>query len=250
MEERNEKIEGDVKIESPLLKKLDNFWYHYKWHTIFALLVLVLGAILTVQSCSKVETDVYIMYAGPHTISRVSAGGDISPYENAVSSIKKIGADYNDDGILSVSLVDLFVVNSEEGEKLLLDNPGKEINHTLVKENTDTLHQKLLYGEYYLCFLSERLFNEYDGNYGSAMFTSLEGYAPEGLECEYAGERGIYLASLNFYGLPEFCEFPEDTVVCLRSFNKVASILGSSDNEENFKRGEDMLKNLLSYGIK
>lgn len=250
MEERNEKFEGDVKIESPLLKKLDNFWYHYKWHTIFALFVLVLGTILTVQSCSKVETDVYVMYAGPHTISRVSAGGDISPYENAVTSLKKIGADYNDDGVLSVSLIDLFVVNSEEGEKLLVDNPGKEINHTLVKENTDTLHQKLLFGEYYLCFLSERIFKEYDAEYSSAMFASLEKYVPAGLECEYAGERGIYLSSLNFYTLPEFCELPEDTVVCLRSYSEVASILGSSDNEENFRRGEDMIKKLLAYGLK
>jgi hypothetical protein len=157
MEEKNEKYEGDVKLKSPILEKLDNFWYHYKWHTAVAIFVIIVAIILTVQTCSRVEADAYILYAGPHTISRVAANGNISEYENAVSSFKKISTDYNDDGINTVSLVDLFVVNSEESEKILADNPGKEINAALVKENTETLHQKLLFGEYYLCFLSERI---------------------------------------------------------------------------------------------
>ena len=34
-EERNEeKLSGDVKVTSPFLTKLENFWYHYKWTTI------------------------------------------------------------------------------------------------------------------------------------------------------------------------------------------------------------------------
>ncbi len=249
MEERNEKYEGDVKIKSPVLEKLDNFWYHYKWHTIVVLFVIIVGVILTVQTCSRVETDVYIMYAGPHTISRVSEGGNISEYENAVSSLKKISTDYSGDGVVSISLIDLFVVNSEESKKILEENPGKEINEALVKENTDTLRQKLLFGEYYLCFLSERIFKEYEAEYGDAMFAPLAQYGTDGTEYEYASERGIYLRSIPFSELPEICELPEDTVVCLRSFSEVASMIGRSDNEENFHRGEEMLKKLLSYGI-
>lgn len=250
MEERNEKLDGDVRLKSPLLEKLDNFWYHYKWHTIVAIFVIITGFILIAQTCSRVETDVYILYAGPHTVSRTAENGNISEYENAVSSFKKISADYTDDGIVSISFIDLFVVNSEESEKILADNPGKEINSALVKENTDTLHQKLLFGEYYLCFLSDRLFKEYEEEYGEAMFSPLAPYGKDGAEYEYASERGIYLRSLPFSSLPEICDLPDDTVVCLRRFSDVASTIGRSDNEENFKRGEDMMKKLLSYGIK
>ena len=249
MEEKNGKYEGDVKLKSPLLEKLDNFWYHYKWHTIFTIFVIVVAVILTVQTCSRVEADAYILYAGPHTISRVAANGNISEYENAVSSFKKISTDYTDDGINTVSFVDLFVVNSEEAEKILADNPGKEINSALVKENTDTLHQKLIFGEYYLCFLSERLFKEYEEEYGEALFSPLAPYEKDGAEYEYASDRGIYLRSLPFSALPEIRELPDDTVVCLRRFSDVASTIGRANNEENFKRGEDMMKKLLSYGI-
>ena len=250
MEEKNEKLPGDVKLKSPLFEKLDNFWYHYKWHTIVTLFVIIVGIILTVQTCSRVETDVYVMYAGPHTVSRIAKDGNLSEYENAVSSLKKISSDYTDDGIITISFVDLFVVNSEEAEKILADNPGKEINSALVKENTDTLHQKLLFGEYYLCFLSERIFKEYEEEYGEAMFAPLAPYGKAGTEYEYASERGIYLRSLPFSASPEICELPDDTVVCLRRFSEVAETFGRSDNEENFKRGEEMMKKLLAYGIK
>ena len=250
MEEKNEKYEGDVKLKSPFLTKLDNFWYHYKWHTIVAIFVIIMGIILTFQMCSKVEFDAYIMYAGPHTISRTSESGNLSEYENAVSSFKKISSDYSEDGIVNISFVDLFVVNSEEAEKILADNPGSEINSALVDENTDTLHQKLLFGEYYLCFLSERIFKEYEAMHGDALFTKLAPYGKAGAEYEYVSERGIYLRSLPFSSLPEICDLPEDTVVCLRTYSEVASKIGRADNEENFHRGEDMLRTLLSYGIK
>ena len=32
---------GEIRLRSPLLKKLDNFFYHYKWHTIIALFLAV-----------------------------------------------------------------------------------------------------------------------------------------------------------------------------------------------------------------
>lgn len=248
MEVENEKYEGDVKLKSPFLEKLDNFWYHYKWHTIVAIFIIFMGVILAFQMCSKVKFDAYIMYAGPHTISRVSESGNLSEYENAISSLKKITSDYSDDGIINISFVDLFVVNSEEEEKILAENPGSEINSALVKENTETLHQKLLFGEYYLCFLSERIFKEYEAMHGDALFTKLAPYGKAGAEYEYVSERGIYLRSLPFSSLPEICDLPEDTVVCLRTYSEVASTIGRANNEENFHRGEDMLRKLLSYG--
>ena len=250
MEELNKKIEGDIKLKSPLLEKLDNFWYHYKWHTIVSLVAAVIIIILTVQACSKVETDLYVLYAGPHTVSRTSSAGNLSEYETASSSFKKIGADYTSDGIVTIAFTDLFVINSEEADQLLADNPGKEINSALVKENTDTLHQKLLYGEYYLCFLSERIFREYDSKYGSAIFTELSPYEKDGAEYEYASERGIYLRSLPFSSLPEICNFPADTVVCLRAISDVSNVFDKRTNEKHFVRGEDMMRKLLSYGIK
>ena len=41
MDERNEKNDGEIKINSPPLEKLENFWYHYKWHSIVALFLVI-----------------------------------------------------------------------------------------------------------------------------------------------------------------------------------------------------------------
>ena len=61
MDERNEKIGTDAKIHLPTNEKLENFWYHYKWHTITAVFVIVVGVILTLQLCTKVDFDLLFM---------------------------------------------------------------------------------------------------------------------------------------------------------------------------------------------
>ena len=249
MEEKNEKLEGgDVKIKLRVPEKLENFWYYYKWHTIIGVIVVFALIVLTLQTCSRTEIDSYVMYAGPHAISRTSHNGDISEYEIALTGLKRISSDYNEDGKHSINFLDLFVVNSEEADKILEDNPGMEINAALVNEDVNTLSQRILYGEYYLCFLSERLFNEYEKKYEGVLFTDLAPYVPENAEYEFATEHGIYLRSLPFYSLPEICDLPEDTVVCLRRLSEVSNLFGKEENEEFFRRGEDMLKKLLSYG--
>ena len=250
MDEKNERHEGhEFKINPPVSKKLENFWYYYKWHTGVAAFVILVSTILLFQTCSKVEPDAYILYAGTHDIQRVGQNGDVSEYEGALSSLNRICNDYDGDGIINISLLDLFVVNGDEADALLESNPGAEINSALVKEDADTLHQKLLFGEYYLCFLSERLFKEYEERYEGAIFVKIAPYTKEGAEYEYASECGIYLRSLPFANLPEIEKLPDDTVVCLRQLSDISTKLGASDNEEHFARGEEMLKKLLSYGL-
>ena len=37
---RDEEYGSDIKIKLPISKKLENFWYHYKWHTIAAVFII------------------------------------------------------------------------------------------------------------------------------------------------------------------------------------------------------------------
>ena len=59
--------------------------------------------VLTLQTCKKTETDCYILYAGTHDIRRVAENGNISEYENAISSFKRVCSDYTDDGVVGYS---------------------------------------------------------------------------------------------------------------------------------------------------
>ena len=245
MDERNEKNEGEIRINSPLLEKLENFWYHYKWHSIVALFLVIAITVMSLQMCKKTEYDAHVLYAGTHEISHSSADGE-TPYYTATGSLKRAVEDFNGDGSVNVSLLNLFVLNDAEIEAALAGTEGKEINEALILEDTETLKNTLLFGEYYVCFLSERLFLEYDAQYEGALFAEVANYIGD-VECETVSGRGVYLRSLAYYDLPEICNLPDDTVVCLRKLSEVSTLFGKAANEENFRRGEIVFRNIISY---
>ncbi len=247
MEENREKIEGEVKLKSPFLTKFENFWYHYKWHSIVALFLVFVITISSVQMCTKTTYDTYILYAGNYEIKHTSSGGS-NPYLDMVSSLKRVGEDFDKDGNVNISLLNLYVLNEDEmNEALEGADADVTINQSLVMEDTETLSTTLLYGEHYICFLSERLFLENEAKYEGLLFAPISKYTTEGAEYEYVSERGIYLRSLDLYKLPEISKLPSDTVVCIRQLSEVSSFFGKKDNEEYFRRAEIVLENILSF---
>ena len=54
----------EIKIESKTFRKLENFWYYYKWHTIVSLFLAFVIVVCTVQACSREKEDIRIIYAG------------------------------------------------------------------------------------------------------------------------------------------------------------------------------------------
>ena len=247
MEHKNE-FDGEVKISSPFMKKLENFWYHYKIHTIAVLFVIFTISILLVQCLGKVEYDSHILYAGPYEIKHTASGGNVAPYVTATSSLKRVSQDTNGDGNITVSLLNLFVINNAEADELVKDNPSLEINSSLVQQDTDTLSQNLLYGDYFVCFLSERLFLEYDERYEGKLFVSLAPYLADGAEVEMLNERAVRLSSLPFYEMPEICNLPSDTVVCLRAKSELAGKVSAKRTERAFAEGEAIITRIFAYG--
>ena len=69
-EEKNERLqEKTIAVEKgKFLKWLDNYWYHYKWHTIIVSFFLIIGAISITQLFGRVSYDAYLMYVGDETI--------------------------------------------------------------------------------------------------------------------------------------------------------------------------------------
>ena len=246
---RGEGAEGVLPEDRGLRGRLSNFWYYYKWHTLVAIFVLAVIIIGVTQCSTRVDFDGYVLYAGPHELERSSIGGDTPAYNKLLSELKRLSYDRDGDGIVNIDLRNLFVVNDEEADELIGDNKDLEINEALVSEDTQTLGTVMLFSEYYLCFLSERLFLEYDGKYEGALFADLSPYLKEGNSYEFAGgnTRGVYLRSISeFYSLPEASRLPADTVVCLRALSEVSSTFNKGDNEKYFAWGEEMLKKLLA----
>ena len=244
--ENKENYEGDIKIKSPFLEKFDNFWYHYKWHTIAGLCAVIILTVLLFQTCSKASYDGYILYAGPYKISSSSQNGNSSPYSNAITALKKVCEDANNDKNVNVTLLNLYISNQEEAKELYGEGADISNSMTLIQEDTERLGQMLLYGDYYVCFLSERLFLQYEELYEGALFADVSGYLGDG-DYELAGEHGVYLRSLDFYSLPEICNLPDDTVVCLRQNSDVTSFFNKAQSQKNFKNGEKIFNNILNF---
>ncbi|MBQ8321409.1 MAG: hypothetical protein IJX92_03480 [Clostridia bacterium] len=247
MNDNHENIDAEIKLHIKTSEKLENFWYHYKWHTIIAVFVLICALILTLQLCTKERYDVDIIYAGEVSISTSSVTGSSSQYLMLTDDLKTVTDDCNNDGNVNVNLQNLYILDAEQLTEVTsrFSDPMKKSQlESTVQENRDAFYNSIMYGGYYLCLLSESLFLEYEALYEESIFVDIEDYAKDGGSYEYASEHGIYLSSLGIFSLPTVSQLPENTVVCLRK----PGMLGQSDDGSAYKSAESTLKNLLSYG--
>jgi hypothetical protein len=223
-------------------EKIENFWYHYKWHTIVAAVVVIIVAIVLSQLLSKPKYDAHVLYAGDTQIKNVSVDGDLPHYQKLLSSLKRVVNDENGDGSIDISLQTLYALTEEQLAQISSD---KTAQISLALTDTETLESALVVGEYYVCFLSEELFFKNDAIHDGAMFAPLEKYAAsESIDYEYASARGIYLRSLPY---SEFIDLPDDTVVCLRSLNGYTQSINGKSNKQAFATGERVITNILNF---
>ena len=236
----------DIKIKTPLMSKLENFWYYYKWHTIVALFCIFVFLICTLQMCSKVPIDAYIVYAGEREIGRTVDDGDIPEYNRLVSALKEYVPDYNSDGETSVSLITLFALSEEEIKKYE-GEVGKEINYTLLREDAQTLGDRLHVGEYYIYLLSPDVYLKHRGEDDNLLFVPIAGYVNDGTEVDLYDECAVKLSSTRLYrdsaAVREI--LPEDTLLVMRRKSAVGGIFGGVDNDERFARAEEILCKML-----
>ena len=119
---------------------------------------------------------------------------------------------------------------------------------TIIENETQTNRQRLrdmMFNGYYLYFLSEDIFFEYDGNDRSdSMFVNLAEYTKDGGSYEFASERGIYISSLALYQSSELSMLPPDTVVCLR----IPGAFDGKNEQKALETAEQLLKSLLAFG--
>lgn len=99
---------GEIQVNNRFTRWAENFWYHYKWHTIAAMFVLFAVVVCSVQMCSKEEADVNVLYAGFYSFEQQ----DSTPLAQAVASL--LPKDYNGDGRKEVSVASLLVYSTEQ----------------------------------------------------------------------------------------------------------------------------------------
>lgn len=248
-ENSTEKLGGDIVLpKNKFTRWLDNFWYHYKWHTIIGLFIIITVTVCTLQMCGKEKSDIYILYSGGYEIERKS-DGDIPEYNTISASFNRTLKDYDEDGTVAVSLKDLFMLSSSEIEEA--EKSGDfEVNYTLLSDNKQVLYDTLMYSDYYLCFLSKAIYDEYKTVDGIEMFATLYEFTDENTDVEFYTSSAVLLSSTDFYSLPGICNLPSDTVICLRNVSAFAEHFNKSGNEKAFNNAKDAIETILNYKAK
>ena len=204
---REDKLTGDVRIRSPFLTKLENFWYHYKWPFLIGLFTLVVLTICLVQCVADGKgDDAYALYAGGDPLS----ANERREFENSMAAFVE---DRNADGKLEIAVQSYAIYTDAEIRKFSHDAQSHAVD--LTYNNKKALEQDL---EGTLCFLADWIYESEARAGGLVPLSELPLTLPEGAEAVLVDgvAYGVKLSSLPLYSLPGFAVLREDTVLCLR----------------------------------
>ena len=232
---------GEVTVPSTPKEKIQNFWYHYKWHSVIALFLVFAILLCTLQLCSKTEYDAYILYAGSKNIGRTAEDGDVAEIVTVISALKRIAADYDENGEVSVGFVNYYYLGNEEASNTT------DANDALLASDRKALSSALEHSEYYLCFISPAVYEEYHKVGNNELFIPLDQYKDSYPSAEYYSDSAILLSSTGAYKLPGLSNLPSDTLICIRRPNVLAG--KSDEHNDHFDNAKRMLESILKLQI-
>ena len=232
---------GEVTVPSTLKEKLQNFLYHYKWHTLIALLLVIAMTVCSLQFCTKEEYDAYILYAGSKNIGRTAKDGDVAEIATVISSLKRITDDFNENGETTLNFTNYYYLSADEREGV------NDLNEALLANDRNSISSVLEHSEYYLCFISKAVYEQYHKVGDEELFISLDGYKTTSPDIELYADNAILLSSTEAHKLPGLSSLPDDTLVCIRR----PSVLGGKSKEHtaHLENAKKMLENILSLDL-
>ena len=229
MKEEKVYTEGISMKESKFLSWFDNFWYHYKWHTIVTAFIVIVLTFCLVQSCSKTENDIIFTYAGPKEF--VSDPAEKAEVNSALSEFSVETYGENSTAILRsfeiYSKEQIKEIESEllaEAEKMLdeTNKPKKTVNTAFNTEEMNSFEDFLRSGASYILLLDPSIYQtllDSEGNTERLVeLSSIYGSDVENARDKYS----VRLGDTEIYkNTPALQALPADTVVCLH--NKLVS---------------------------
>ena len=241
----------EVKEKSKLRLWSENFWYHYKWHSIAALFIVLVVIFCTLQMCQKVSYDAHLLYAGGKSLRGTEENETETAYRTIYDTLGRYVPDADGDGNRNLAFLDIYLPSSEEIEAEKANGDG--VNYTLLAENDELFRQNMLIGDYYVCLISERLLEEWTKDEKNNPFKAISEYLPEGATVAtadgeagylFASEYGIYLHSVPSAARPGLKDLPDDTVICIRKLSGIGD--SKKSTAAKYATAEQMLKLILA----
>lgn len=227
-------------------KWLENYWYHYKWHTLIVAFFVVMLTVMGVQMCSREDNDIYIIYAGPTILS------DAKRLEVADAFQQIMPKDYDGDGKKSVDFMDLILMDHDQLKQAYKDGANQYfLNETTVEQAKETLSVQAMAGDYVIFLIDKAWYSDLHNAMAFVPFTELEelGFTLSANARKY-DDCSYYLNSLDFAKFFNcFDGFPDDTLVCVRRMTTAASIKGQKKTKAAYDRHMDYYQALISFKL-
>lgn len=164
--QREEKYkEQGIQVQSKFLKWLDNYWYHYKWHTILIGFFAFVMIVCFVQCSTAEDHDVTVCFSGNEIF-----------LENEYAEIKKVLGDVcpfdaNQDGDNTAAFKTIsafsgeqleaqFTYYYEETDEWKLDKDGMNLYRSTNVENIDNVRSYVMTGDCAIWFVSPFIYEE------------------------------------------------------------------------------------------
>ena len=246
-------------VKRTFKEKIENFFYHYKWHSIIAAFLVIVIVVGSVQTCERTSYDMYVMYAGGDDIRMRAPDGQQTEYEKLLSATSRFVGDFDGDGERNLTMLNLFLPSDERIKEIEAMGPEYEISYSLLSENDEIFRENLYYGEYYICILSEHLLEEWTKEDKNNPFMPIFDYLPDGASVitgnlsdatngEYVlkNSYGAYLKSTPLADNPGYELLGDDTVICMRMMTEANNHMSKKKNRQHFENSEAVLRLMLA----
>ena len=209
-------------------KKLDNFWYHYKWRTIIITFFLVIAIVCIVQTFQKENYDYYVMYVGDENITNTRQ-------TDIVNSLKKIGIDNDKNGKVTINF-----------SQLVYDPASAEYYANGVNTNAENYLGTMAVLPYYIYIMPEKVYLKYKN---TGVFVKLSEVFGDRIPEDAYDDCAIKLKNTSFAkNNPGVDAFSEDTVVALKVVPYVPDKNGLKKEQSSFTNHMILFKEIVYYG--
>ena len=224
----------------------DNYWYHYKWHTVAVILAAIFLIISLTQFFSREKPDIFVMYAGPIYIN----ADENTEFRSAVRQV--MSEDFNGDGTKGVSLTDITYLNpdqvdltvqkaAEEGIEVIVDS---SYNYNSLK----VFQMEVFSGEAVIYFIDPEMYESVKEANG--FLPLVEIFGDESVPESAVDEYGIRLHELDYAEFFDIVQImPEDTILCIRRVSTMSVFKGKSKTEKIHAHHMQMFKDIVNFTI-
>ena len=232
MDDKKKIVGGEIAAQSPALRWLDNFWYHYKWPVIGIAVAVVIVLVCVLQTCTTKKADNRVIYAGP-TFLQAEEREQISQVLSALSpeaGEKEVWVQFSANEIYSEEQIREFEENSKT----------QTIDRVRNRSEYEDYRSYMQTGQSSVYFLDPWLYESLSKDYLCPLATSV-GSLPEGALADGYGVRLGDTALYRDYGVLRY--LPEDTVVCLMN----PLFMTKSWQKEAYQRETDLFAAIVTY---